>query len=472
MALKQILLRKKLEEKQKSLEQLRKKSEELQTRETELEQAVGEAETPEEQAAVEAAVQEFEQEKEQTQTDTKNLELEIGEIETQISELERKAPDVGKTQAQQEHRKDEGEMERRMDFFGMNLEQRGRFLARDDIKDFLVRVRGMIQEKRAINGSELLIPEVALDLLRENIGQYSRLISKVNLKRVKGKARQRIAGTVPEAVWTEMCATLNELSISFNQVELDGYKVGGYMVVCNAVLEDSDLDLFQEIMTALGKSIGFALDKAILYGTGVKMPLGIVTRLAQITKPADYPNFAPEWENLSTTNLLKMDGALNSTEFFSAFVNYAAVTKSDYSSGEKFWAMNERTYAKIISKAVTYDAGGFAVSQINYRMPVTGGDVVILNFIPDDDVIGGYGDLYTLVERAGTTLAVSEHTQFIQDNTVFKGTARYDGVPVIAQAFVGINLNNTAVTTSMTFAPDTTNNTASEVSVMESRAKK
>ena len=51
--------------------------------------------------------------------------------------------------------------------------------------------------------------------------------------------------------------------------------------------------------------------------------------------------------------------------------------------------MNEKTYAKVISKAVTYDLNGFAVSQINYTMPVTGGDVVILNFIPDGDIIGG-----------------------------------------------------------------------------------
>ena len=35
-----------------------------------------------------------------------------------------------------------------------------------------------------------------------------------------------------------------------------------------------------EIIDALGRAIGLALDKAILYGTGTRMPLGIVTRLA------------------------------------------------------------------------------------------------------------------------------------------------------------------------------------------------
>lgn len=458
MALKQILLRKKLEDKKGLLAQFRDKESEFQAKETELEQAIDEAETQEDKDAVEEAIETFEQEKEQHQEKINDLEKEIGEIENQIAELERKNPNVptaGKKET--EERKEGKEMKHRGNFFGMSMEQRDQFLSREDIKGFLTRVRELMKEKRAVSGSELLIPTIALDLLRENIQAYSRLISKVSLKQVSGQARQRIAGTVPEAIWTEMCATLNELSISFNQVELDGYKVGGYIVMCNAILEDSDLDLFQEIMTMLGQSIGLALDKAIVYGTGVKMPLGIVTRLAQASKPEGYPVFAPEWKNLSTTHLLKIDSALSNAEFFGAFVNNAAVAKSDYSFGKKFWVMNEKTYAKVISKAVTYDLNGFAVSQINYTMPVTGGDVVILNFIPDGDIIGGYGDLYTLVERAGTTLSVSEHTQFIQDNTVFKGTARYDGMPVIAEAFVGININNTTVTTSVDFAPDKAN---------------
>lgn len=469
MALKLILLRKKLEDKKGLLAQFRDKESEFQAKETELEQAIDEAETQEDKDAVEEAIETFEQEKEQHQEKINDLEKEIGEIENQIAELERKKPDVpNSSEKKTEERKEEKEMKHRGNFFGMSMEQRDQFLSREDIKGFLTRVRELMKEKRAVSGSELLIPTIALDLLRENIQAYSRLISKVSLKQVSGQARQRIAGTVPEAIWTEMCATLNELSISFNQVELDGYKVGGYIVMCNAILEDSDLDLFQEIMTMLGQSIGLALDKAIVYGTGVKMPLGIVTRLAQASKPEGYPVFAPEWKNLSTTHLLKMDSTLSNAEFFGAFVNNAAVAKSDYSFGKKFWVMNEKTYAKVISKAVTYDLNGFAVSQINYTMPVTGGDVVILNFIPDGDIIGGYGDLYTLVERAGTTLSVSEHTQFIQDNTVFKGTARYDGMPVIAEAFVGININNAAVTTSVDFAPDKAN-TPSEESIAKVR---
>ena len=90
-------------------------------------------------------------------------------------------------------------------------------------------------------------------------------------------------------------------------------------------------------------------------------------------------------------------------------------------------------------------------------MPIVNGDVDVLEFIPDGDIIGGYGDLYLLADRGAMKIQASTEVQFIQDNTVFKGTRRADGQPVIPGAFVAININNTAVTTAMAFASDTAN---------------
>ena len=52
---------------------------------------------------------------------------------------------------------------------------------------------------------------------------------------------------------------------------------------------------------------------------------------------------------------------------------------------------------------------------------------------------------------------MSRECQFIQDNTVFKGKERADGTPIIPGAFVAININGTAVTTTMDFPADTAN---------------
>ena len=53
--------------------------------------------------------------------------------------------------------------------------------------------------------------------------------------------------------------------------------------------------------------------------------------------------------------------------------------------------------------------------------------------------------------------AQSEHAFFLQDQTAFKGTARYDGQPVIAEAFAVIGVNGTTPDADMVFAADNAN---------------
>lgn len=462
MALKVLLLRKKLTDMQTSLADLERTAQGFETREAELAADIEAAQTDEERSVVEAAVESFEQERSQNTTAIEQLRSDIADMENQIREAEETSRQARSGQGEHhEERKDDTTMnnsDTRTRFFGMTAKQRDAFMARDDVKEFLQRVRELSHEKRSVTGAELLIPTVMLDLLRQNIGEYSKLISKVNLRSVPGKARQTVAGAIPEAVWTEMCARLNELSVSFTAVEVDGYKVGGFIAICNAVLEDSDISLAQEIITSLGASIGYALDKAIIYGTGTKMPLGIVTRLAQSVKPDNYSATARPWVDLHTSNVLSITAA-NSTgvKLFQNVLKDFGAAKSKYSRGVKFWAMNEATYNTLMAESMSINATGAVVSGMNGTMPVVGGDVVTLDFIPDNNIIAGYGDLYLLAERAGTSLAQSEHALFTEDQTVFKGTARYDGLPVIAEGFVAIGINAAVPATSVSFVEDTAN---------------
>lgn len=462
MALKVLLLRKKLTDMQTSLADLERAAQGFETREAELAADIEAAQTDEERSVVEAAVESFEQERSQNTTAIEQLLTNIADMENQIREAEEAARQARSGQGEHhEERKDDTTMnnsETRTRFFGMTAQQRDAFMARNDVKEFLQRVRELPHEKRSVTGAELLIPTVMLDLLRQNIGEYSKLISKVNLRSVPGKARQTVAGAIPEAVWTEMCAKLNELAVSFTSVEVDGYKVGGFIAICNAVLEDSDISLAQEIITSLGASIGYALDKAILYGTGTKMPMGIVTRLAQSVQPETYPATARAWADLHTSNIQTITAA-NSTgvKLFQSVLKAFGAAKGKYSRGVKFWAMNEATYNTLMAESMSINATGAVVAGMNGTMPVVGGDVVLLDFIPDNNIIAGYGDLYLLAERAGTALAQSEHALFTEDQTVFKGTARYDGLPVIAEGFVAIGINAVAPTTSMSFATDSAN---------------
>lgn len=456
--LKALLLRNKIDSKKAELAELRTAAAELEKREKELESDINEAKTEEEKAVVEKAVNQFEQDKAENEKSISELETEIADMEKELDAVEQKqqTPQT-EGNSDDETRKGNVKMKTRLKFFGMNVQERDAFFANDAVKSWLERVREMGKNQRSITGAELLIPEVALDLIKETTLKYSKLYKHVNVKSVPGKARQNVMGAIPEAIWTEMCSTLNELNLTFNNVEVDGYKVGGFIAICNAVLEDSDIALATEIISALGQAIGYALDKAILYGTGTKMPLGIVTRLTQAAKPSGYSTTARAWANLTASNVLAISGKTDAA-LFKELVIASGNAKADYSHGEMFWAMNEKTFTKLVANALTINAAGAIVTGQNGTMPVIGGAIEKLSFIPDDVIIGGYGDLYLLAERAGTAISQSEHARFIEDQTVFKGTARYDGLPVIAEGFVAIGIGGTKPTANaVTFAEDTAN---------------
>lgn len=442
--LKRLMLNKKLEELREKEEELETRSKELEKREEDLAEAIEEMETEEEKTVVEEEVEKFESDKEELDKEKEELADEIQSIEKELEELEDKNPTEKEEQKPQEEENREMKFEKR-DFRAAEV------IKRDDVKEFLTRTRELALQTRAVKGGDLLIPEVLIGILRENIGEYSKLIKRVNLRQVKGTSRMIIPGGIPEAIWVEACEALKELDINFNDMEVDGYKVGGYIAICNSTLKDaSDLDLYNEIMTMLAASIGFAVDKAILYGTGEKMPVGIVTRLAETQEPSGRRATARKWENLSTTNILKVSGT-DGKKFFSDLILKTGVLKSKYSKGEKFWAMSEATYTMILSKVVEFDSSGAIVASVNKTMPIIGGDIETLDFIPEGDVIGGYGDMYLLAEREGIALESSNHAQFIDDNTVFKGLARYDGAPAIPESFVALNINGGTVTKKVDF---------------------
>lgn len=446
MAMKALMLRKKIDLKKKEQEALRAHGEELEKREAELTKAIDEVETEEEQGTVEEAVGQFEREKAEHEEKAK-------ELDTQVRELEKELADLEAEQITEPVKEPINERKDNIKMFKVNET----FIEREDVQAFLAETRTAMREKRALTNVGLTIPVSLLGLLRENIINYSKLYKHVAVRRINGEGRLVIMSTIPEAVWTDCCANLNEMSLTFYGQEFDCWRVGGFYAICNASLEDSDLDLASELMTALAQGIGLALDKAILYGTGTRMPLGIVTRLAQTSEPGDYPATARPWADLHTSNIKAIPTATKGQDLFVAIANDMAAAKGAYSRGELVYAMNEKTYAAIIGNSVVNTSDGRIVGAVNGSMPVTGGIIEVLGFIPDNVVIGGYYDCYTLAERAGNKFATSEHVRFLQDQTVFRGTARYDGGPSIAEAFVAFGLNNTTPNATMTFASDDAN---------------
>lgn len=333
----------------------------------------------------------------------------------------------------------------------MSIQERDAFFAREDVKGFIDQVRSCIKERRALTNVGLTVPDIMLPMIRQIATETSKLVKYVTVRPVSGTSRQNIMGEIPEAYWDEMCASLKELDLAFYNMEMDGYKVSGYFAVCNAILEDSDVALGTELISAIGKAIGKALDKAILYGKNVKMPMGIVTSLLLTEAPSEYPSTGRTWEDLSTSHVIT-GATVTGVKLFQDVVKASGIIDNDYDTGTIVWVMNKKTHTQLIIESMGVNSAAAIVAGTGNTMPVIGGDIVELKYIPDDTVIFGYFKNYVLAERAGTQIGQSEHVKFLDDQTVFKGTARYDGDLAIREAFAIYGVGKAPVTTAPLFA--------------------
>lgn len=480
MALKVLMQRKRIDLKTKERDEKRAALDALKAREAELEIAIREVSNEDEQAAVQEEVDNLIQEKEQLESVVADLDETIGDLEEELEALEKEQDttppeggDEGRAHDPANKKRSENPMivndltrshaqARALVYGNMTRAEQQEMIQREDVKAFVDNIRSAMRARgqtRAINNIGLTIPDVFLGLLRQNVLIYSKLTGRVTVQNVKGEGRVLITGDIPEAVWTECCANLNELSMTFYRDLFGCFKLGGYFIVCNANLEDSDLDLAAEILTTLAQSLGYTDDKTILYGTGTNMPLGIVPSLAQQSQPADYPATARPWVDLHSTNVITIANTYTGLGLFQQLALAAGYAKNKYARGEKTWVMNEFTYNFLLVQAMNIDASGAITSGVNGTMPVIGGAIVILpdSIVPDYNIVMGYFELYRKVDRAGEKYASSDEYFFLSDQTVFKATVRWDGKPLIREAFVLIGINGTSPTTAATFAGDGAN---------------
>ena len=432
-ALRALMMKRDLDEALAALIQRERERDALQVREGELAEAIEAAESEEERDAVEQAVASFEQDRDETESAIQALAEKIAQLEAQLAELEDK-------QQKEPAKKPDDDLSRggRMT---MTVRDQHSYLEREDVKTFLQEVRD-IKHNRAVTGAELTIPTVLLSMIRETVNKESKLRKHVNVVSVGGASRQTILGTAPEATWGKMNAKVAEEAFTINSATLDGFKLSGAIPIDNYILEDSDEALANVIIDMLGRSLAKAYDHAIIgYGAAGDHPMGIKDRLEATAALTGYTQKSDRtFVDLSTSNVITITGK-SDLPLFKALVEAAGHCKADYSNGKMFWAMTTATKTKLISAALSINAAGAITAGLGDTMPVIGGAIETLDSIMADNVIiGGYGDGYLLVERAGAKITTSDQYKFLDDQTVYKATQRLDGMPVIPEAFVEITL--------------------------------
>lgn len=462
MALKVLMLRSKLKPLEEKMRELNETRDGFNARERELETAIAEATTDEERGVVEEAVEAFDQERSANDEEIEQVQGRIDDINEEIRSIEERQTPPETVEKQHERNEEERRtMDRNTErrWFGMTYAERDALMQQEEVRSFLGNVRALRGQTRAVNGQELGIPDGFLPILRDLTYQESKFLKYVSNTVFKGTTRQNIAGIAPEAIWTEMTGALNEIDLDFHQLTMDGYMVGGYMAVPNSMLmDDGDLQLATTVLQALASSLAKAIDKAIWFGTGSNMPVGILTRLAATSKPEWWGPNQGEFVSLKTSNVLKLNlESKTGVEFFTPLVSALATAKPNYSNGKLVWTMNRKTHMDLMSKAMAFDSSAALVSKMSNEMPIIGGEIVEWETMGDFEIAGGYMDLYRTVEREGTLIDSNTNVRWLQNQTCFKGLQRRDGKPAIGEAFVAVNYHNAEPSMTTEFGKDSAN---------------
>lgn len=220
------------------------------------------------------------------------------------------------------------------------------------------------------------------------------------------------------AYWEGEADALTASKPKFGILELNLKKLTGLYYATDEVLQDATA-LESVITDFFGEEFGFKLDDAIVRGSGVGMPLGILRSPALITVPKTAGQTAG---TVTFDNVLSMWSRCRARNRINAA-----------------WYINQEIETQLAKMSFTIGTSGVPVYLPAGGASVTGystlfGRPVIP--IEQADALGSLGDImlfdlseYLLIDKGGINAASSIHVRFLYDESVFRFIYRVDGQP-------------------------------------------
>lgn len=237
-----------------------------------------------------------------------------------------------------------------------------------------------------------------------------------------------------QAFWANEADTFTAAKPKFRQIELALNKLTGLCYATDELLQDA-VALEAVIMDAFPKEFTFKVEDAIVSGTGVGQPLGLLNSGAVITVSKDSGDTTP---TVSTNDVLNMYSRLFST-----------------SRQNAVWLINQDVEPKLYPLTL---GSGTAV-QLLYFPPGTlnnpdpnYGRMLGKPVIPVEHcaTLGTPGDIiladlsqYVMSDKGAPQAASSIHVRFLNDETTFRFIYRVDGQPTWKKALTPKNGTNT-----------------------------
>jgi len=220
------------------------------------------------------------------------------------------------------------------------------------------------------------------------------------------------------AAWVSEGGTISSSNIAFKQLRLELNKLAALLYVTDELMDDSAIAVETLINTGAAEVIAKEFDDAIIVGTGVGKPLGILNSPCLVTVAKESGQSA---ETFTYVNALKMWERVSN-------MNNAV------------WLMNRTVLKQFWQFSQVVGDGGAPVTVVNAttKLPATLFGAPIIE-TPHCKTLGTVGDViladlsqYITATKAGgqsIKSASSIHVKFTTDEIAFRFTFRGDGKP-------------------------------------------
>jgi HK97 family phage major capsid protein len=264
----------------------------------------------------------------------------------------------------------------------------------------------------------------AMILLRESYGLFRQFAHVVPMSTDQKVTRRQTGGLTAYPVGEGKTITASD--ITYDGIELVARKWAAAAQVSNEYNEESVLDIGNTVAHEIAYAFAKKEDECGFLGDGS----GTYNRITGII---------PGFKALSSTraNIAGLVvGSGNSWSELTLSDHEAVVARLPQYADTPgcAWYCHRAYYWNVMVKLLLA-SGGVTAAEVaaGAKTQFLGYDVKISQILPgveaNDDIPALFGDLaqaVTFGDRRGTTIAMSEHTNFLTDELVFRGTERFD----------------------------------------------
>lgn len=224
-------------------------------------------------------------------------------------------------------------------------------------------------------------------------------------------------------------AAITKSKPKFGKVELKLSKLAALIYMTSEILEDSPISMEPLLNGMFSQAMAFQMDEDIINGTGVGQPLGILNAPSLVTVDKTGSQAG---DTIVAENIIAMWARLMSR-----------------SHGSAIWLANQDCFPQLASLEQAVGTGGSTAGLLQTATSgVTGAPLMTLlgrtlELTEHSQTLGDKGDImladfrqYLVGQKSGGAIktATSIHLKFLEDETAFRLTMRYDGQPWEKQA--------------------------------------